>query len=95
METGMEHLKKLDELKHPIQPVGLDEHWVARFKENAIVCYLLYNGGIDMNKISTLGFSKDDRAHFAKLIGYSVSGAGDLGYFDPITIQAADRMVDG
>lgn len=65
---------------HPIQPLEFDGHGVLRFKSNAIVRYLLDNGGIDMNKLAMLDFSQEDREQFAQLIGYSHSGSGDLGY---------------
>lgn len=67
-------------LKHPPQPIVKDGNGVLRFKQNAIVRYLLDNGGIDMNTISALPFSAEDRSQFAQLIGYSVSGYADLDY---------------
>ncbi len=88
-------MKKLSELSHPIQPVGLDEHGVLRFKKNAIVAYLLENGPIDMNQIALQGFSPKDREQFAQLIGYSVDGAADLSYVRRETITAADLMAKG
>lgn len=62
--------------KHPIQPLYKSESGVVRFKPNAIVQYLLDNGGISMNDIACLDFSREDREQFAQLIGYSHSGAG-------------------
>lgn len=69
-------------MKHPIQPLAQDESGVLRFKANAIVQHLLESGGIDMNQIAKLDFTADDRQQFAQLIGYSLSGYGDLGYVD-------------
>lgn len=43
------------------------------FKKNAIVEYLLDNGGISMNDIARKHFTDDDRQQFAQLIGYSVN----------------------
>jgi hypothetical protein len=60
--------------KHPIQPLELDAHGVIRFKANAIVRYLLDNGGIDMNRLATVSFPDEDREQFMQLIGYSHSG---------------------
>jgi hypothetical protein len=80
--------------KHPMQPIVLDSHGVARFKANAIVRHLLDNGGIDLNRIAMLPFNQEDREQFAQLIGYSVSGFGDLGYADPATVAAADALVE-
>jgi hypothetical protein len=80
--------------KHPIQPVYLDEHGVARFRPNKIVRFLLDAGPFDLNKLAMMDFSNSDRTQFAQLIGYSVSGAGDLSYFDSMVIQKADAKVE-
>lgn len=66
--------------EHPMQPLESDEDGRTRFKRNALVCYLLDNGGIDLNKLATLDFSQDDRQHFAQLIGYSLKGFHELRY---------------
>lgn len=79
--------------KHPMQPVYLKDK-VARFWPNAIVRYLLDNGGIDLNQIALQGFSNADQTQFAQLIGYSVSGAGDLSYFDRKVLDQADQAVE-
>lgn len=80
---------------HPMQPLVWDGK-VIRFKENAIVRYLLDHGGIDLNQIAmlaaTLPFSKDDQSQFAQLIGYSVSGFGDLSYARKKTVSEADTL---
>ena len=68
-------------LPHPLQPIEDDGNDVVRFKPNAIVRYLLDNGGIDMNQIALLpGVSREDHVQFAQLIGYSVSGFSELSY---------------
>jgi hypothetical protein len=69
-----------------------DEHGVVRFKPNKIVQHLLDNGGIDLNKIAILQFPKEDEIQFAQLIGYSLSGFGDLSYVDDETYAAAEAM---
>jgi len=79
--------------RHPIQPIECDKYGCYRFKANAIVRHLLDHGGIDLNKIAMLDFTADDRTQFAQLIGYSVSGAGDLSYFSQSVIVAADATV--
>ncbi len=66
--------------RHPPQPIVKDVRGTLRFKQNAIVRHLLDNGGIDLNQLGMLPFSKEDRSQFAQLIGYSVSGYGDLDY---------------
>jgi hypothetical protein len=80
--------------KHPMQPISLDRYKVARFKVNEIVRFLLDAGPFDMNQLACMKFSKDDRWQFAQLIGYSVSGIGDLHYADPEQLAEADRIVE-
>ncbi len=76
---------------HPMQPVVWDGDGILRFKKNAIVRFLLDWGGYDLNRLAVMNFSDDDRTQFAQLIGYSVSGAGDLDYFDSEVIEKADQ----
>ena len=80
--------------KHPMQPIVRDTRGVYRFKRNAIVRWLLDVGGKDMNTIAVTPFSRGDREQFAQLIGYSVSGAGDLGYMSRSLIARADAKVE-
>jgi hypothetical protein len=74
----------MDQPKHPQQPVYRNEHGTIRFKQNAIVNYLLdlctQAGIADMNKLAIIPFSQEDREQFAQLIGYSVCGYCDLSY---------------
>lgn len=73
---------------HPIQPLykcPVDGR--LRFKPNALVQHLLDNGGLDMNALARVECSRDDRQHFAQLIGYSHQGYGTLSY-------ASDRVYD-
>ena len=72
-----------------MQPIYLDEHGTARFKENGIVRYLLDAGPFDMNQLAVLPFSDEDREQFAQLIGYSLSGFGELHYTSDVVYQAA------
>jgi hypothetical protein len=78
--------------KHPIQPLVTDDRGTVRFKANAIVRHLLDHGGIDMNQLASLDFSDEDRMQFAQLIGYSVSGFGELSYVDDETYGSAEAM---
>lgn len=78
--------------KHPIQPLIVDDNGVIRFKANAIVRYLLDNGGIDLNQITVLDFSREDREQFAQLIGYSLNGAEELDYVSREVIETAEAM---
>lgn len=79
-------------VKHPIQPLELDDHGVLRFKDNPIVRYLLEKGPIDMNHIAMQGFSREDQCQFAQLIGYSHSGSSDLSYVDDETWYSAQKV---
>lgn len=80
-------------VEHPMQPIVLDERGTARFVENAIVVYLLDQGGLDMNKLAVLPFKKKDREHFAQLIGYSVDGFEELSYVRNGVARKARRRV--
>lgn len=81
---------------HPLQPLHLDKDGTLRFRGNAIVRHLLARGGIDLNALSRLDFSREDWEQFAQLIGYSHSGAGQLSYFSDEAWQAAhDRYISG
>ena len=83
-----------DTTKHPIQPIVFDEDNVARFKENKIVRFLLNAGPFDMNKLADLPFPKDDRQHFAQLIGYSIDGFGEISYAPPDLVTISDAKVE-
>lgn len=80
-------------MKHPIQPIE-EVDGIPRYKKNAIVEFLLKNGGFDMNALAVMGFSSEDREQFAQLIGYSVSGFGDLSYASPEVVRASDIAVE-
>lgn len=77
--------------RHPIQPVIVDECGVHRFKENKIIRCLLETGPLDLNQLAMMDFSREDREQVAQLIGYSVSGFGDLSYASRRVIKKADR----
>lgn len=83
---------------HPIQPLVKDKHGMVRFKKNAIVSYLLdictAKGIADMNTLATMPFDKNDREQFAQLIGYSLSGFGELSYVRNKTYAAAAAKIE-
>lgn len=84
-------------MRHPIQPLEIDAEGVLRFRENRIVSALLEHGqktGLGLNELATMEFSREDREQFAQLIGYSHSGACDLGYMTDETLNAARQMYD-
>lgn len=80
----------------PIQPVHRDPNGVVRFVPNAIVRFLIdwaTPRGIDMNALALMPFDVADREQFAQLIGYSVSGFGDLSYVSDETYARAETAV--
>ena len=78
-------------LKHPIQPLYLDGENTLRFKKNDIVRYILDNGGLTLNDLAGLPFSQEDHVQFAQLIGYSLSGFGELSYVSDRDYEAAEK----
>lgn len=80
--------------KHPIQPVEKDDDGFLRFKQNAIVRYLLDNGPFDLNHLAVQRFSDEDREQFAQLIGYSLSGFSELDYVSDEAYEAATLMAE-
>ena len=81
-------------MKHPIQPVYRTSDGVIRFKENKIVEFLLDAGPFDLNQLAMMSFEDEDHEQLAQLIGYSVSGFGDLSYASDETVEAADKLAD-
>jgi hypothetical protein len=82
--------------KNPMQPVLKDSSNVIRFKQNEIVRQLLElskSHGFGLNEIGHGNFTLDDQMQFAQLIGYSVSGYGDLSYVDAVSCELADQLV--
>lgn len=81
----------MNELKNPTQPLIIDKFGTVRFKINKLVKYLLDKGGLNMNDLAAAArsekFSKNDQEQFAQLIGYSVSGFGDLSYVSDETYE--------
>lgn len=72
-----------EQVNSPMQPLHIDEFGTIRFKANAIVQHLLdvaKHVGVNMNTIAMEGFKPEDEMQFAQLIGYSLSGYGDLSY---------------
>ena len=79
----------------PMQPIVFAERGVIRFKQNAIVRHLLdyaSSRGCSLNELARMDFSDDDRMQLAQLIGYSVSGYGDLSYASRESVERADAI---
>jgi hypothetical protein len=69
---------RTSEQKHPRQPIGFGKDGVIRFKENAIVRWLVDSKRVSLNDIDGRDFPREDVAQFWQMLGYSVSGFGDL-----------------
>lgn len=82
------------EKPHPIQPLVVDKHGVVRFKQNAIVRWLLDEGPFDLNQIALKDFSQEDQEQLAQLIGYSHSGAFDLDYMSREVLESTEIAYD-
>lgn len=80
-------------MRHPIQPLSKDNNGVLRFKQNAIVKYLFDAGPFDMNQLAVIPFSQEDQEQFAQLIGYSLSGFGELSYVSDETYNRAESKL--
>lgn len=84
-----------DNPPHPIQPTVTDEHGTLRFKQNALVRYLLDAGPFDLNHLAVVpNVPAEDYEQFAQLIGYSLSGFSELSYVRDETYEAATHMAD-
>lgn len=75
-----------------------DAGGVIRFQENKIVSFLLDlctdRGIANMNTLAIMNFDDRDREQFAQLIGYSVSGYGELSYVRPSVVALADALAE-
>lgn len=72
----------------------LDSHGIRRFRENAIVSWLLEfsrERGVGLNELALMDFKDDDWQQFAQLIGYSVGGYGELSF---VSDEALDMVED-
>lgn len=79
----------------PMQPIVLDEKGTPRFKGNEIIKHLFNTGKLDLNELTMLvhqgKLPKEDYVQITQLLGYSVSGWGDLSTSPPEMVEAADR----
>lgn len=84
-----------NDTKMPMQPIVVLDDGVPRFRKNPIVRFLLDAGPFSMNQIADLpGITPEERSQFAQLIGYSVTGFGELAYADPGMASQADKVAD-
>lgn len=80
--------------KQPMQPIYIDSHGYARFKENRLVRYLLEASDISMNDLAIIDFPQEDREQFSQLIGCTVGSFGTLSYVRPEVVRKADIIVN-
>ena len=77
--------------RHPVQPIVMVDG-VERFKQNAIVRWLLDRDMHILNKIA-MDFSREDQEQFYQLTGHSLSGFGGLPFVSAETVARADLQV--
>ena len=88
----------------PMQSIVWDGHGVIRFKKNRIIDDLLDvagKHGLDLNQIAIRAcndkYTDAEQIQLAQLIGYSVSGYGDLSYVqrnEKKALRPADKKAD-
>ncbi len=93
--VGMRDRRK--KLKHPCQPLEDDGNLVLRFKENAVVQYLMEEyckTGRNLNNLYMQNFSNEDLEQFNQLTGYSLSGYGELNVVSNKTYKLAEKSAE-
>lgn len=81
--------------KPPMQPVVWDGSGVLRFQKNEIIKYLLEVGKLTINDLAKIpNFKQSDWDQFYQLIGYSISGYGELNLVSDESYQEACRKRD-
>ena len=71
---------RLENTKHPMQPIGYDQNNIVRFKANSVIQWLFDEGKLDLNQMAIKRFPIEDQRQIAQLLGYSVCGYCDLSY---------------
>lgn len=81
-------------MKHPLQTIVRAEDGVIRFQGNVLVQHLLdsYPGGAAALRLACPAADNGDWEQLDQLLGWSVSGFGDLPYVSRETIEAADAV---
>lgn len=84
--------------EQPMQPIYIDNKGVARFQSNKIVDWLFVTQKISLNEISAMcqnsKIPKVDQMQFWQMLGYSVSGFGDLSFADKEVVAQADAITE-
>jgi hypothetical protein len=82
----------------PMQPIAKDDDGVARFRANDVVRWLIDVKGISLNEVAIAAqngnFDRYDVAQFWQMLGYSVSGYGDLSFIPKSIVRKADEKAD-
>lgn len=85
----------------PDQPLVVDPYGVVRFMENRMVSYLLdaaRRSGVDLDALASMRvaghFTDAEAQQLSQLIGYSVSGYGELSYVNEEDLQRVDEAVE-
>jgi hypothetical protein len=73
-----------------MQPLVIDDQGCIRFKGNAIVERLFREQLINLNAISGWDVPIEDKEQFWQLLGFSVSGYGDVSFVRDSTYNKAD-----
>lgn len=77
-----------------MRPIIKDSRGVVRFKANAIVNWIVSSGRLNLNDIFLDGYSIEDIEEFWQLMGYSVSGYGELSFIREKTAAVADAIAE-
>lgn len=83
--------------RQPMQPVVKAANGTIRFKQNQIISDMLelcHKHGLGLNEIAMRDYEKDDRSQLMQLIGYSVSGYGDLSCSRAKHVMRADEKAE-
>ena len=83
--------------RQPMQPVVKAANGTIRFKQNQIISDMLelcQKHGLGLNEIAMRDYEKDDRSQLMQLIGYSVSGYGDLSCSRAKHVMRADEKAE-
>lgn len=82
--------------KHKMQKIKIDEYGRPQFVSNDIVDHFLaqYPGGLNSLTVNCHDASAADWEQFYQLIGYSVSGYGELHRVSKKSKDKADKKAD-
>ena len=72
----------------------VDVNGVIRFKRNAVVRWLFEQGHFNLNRIPVDELPLEDVEEFWQMLGYSVSGYGELSFIRPETVAEADGAAE-